>query len=279
MKCSERKDKKMIKDFGSFFKDLYANRKLLIQFSLNDFKAKYAGSMFGIFWAFINPIVTVITYWLVFDVGLKSPMTDGTYPFITYLLTGMVPWFFFSDVLTSGTNALREYSYLVKKVVFNIKILPTAKLLSNLYTHLFFIAVAVVVCVINGIYPTFKTFELIYYLFCMIMFLTGLTWITSAIQPFFADITQFIAMIMQILMWASPVLWSPNQFPEKVQFFFKLNPLYYVITGYRSAFFSEPTWFFDRPVLSLYFWAITIIMLVLGSGMFNKLKPHFSDVL
>ena len=73
---------KMIKDFSSFFKDLYTNRKLLLQFSLNDFKAKYAGSMFGIFWAFINPVVTVITYWLVFDVGLKSPMTDGTYPSI-----------------------------------------------------------------------------------------------------------------------------------------------------------------------------------------------------
>lgn len=268
----------MVKDLFSFFVEIYRNKKLLFQFSYNDFKSRYAGSTLGIFWAFVNPIVTVLTYWFVFDIGLKAGLTDGKYPFILFLLTGIVPWFYFSDVLGSATNIFREYSYLVKKVVFNIKILPSAKLLSNLYMHAFFVAITFVVAAVNGYYPTLVTLQLFYYLFCLMMFLTGLTWITASIQPFFPDINQFIAIIMQTLMWGTPVLWSINQFPPFIQTILKINPLYYVIQGYREAFFSEK-WFWQHPALTLYFWLVTIVLLFVGSIAFKRLKPHFSDVL
>lgn len=105
----------MFKDLLSFFKEIFQNRTLLKQFSVNDFKARYAGSALGIFWAFANPLVMVVTYWFVFGVGFKAAMTDGKYPFIVFLLTGLVPWMYFSEVLGSATNVFREYSYLVKK--------------------------------------------------------------------------------------------------------------------------------------------------------------------
>ena len=118
----------MFKDLYLFMKDIYQNRKLLLQFSINDFKSRYAGSFLGILWAFINPLFTVLIYWLVFGVGLKAQMIDAKYPFIVYLVTGMIPWFFFSDAFASTTVVFREYTYLVKKVVFNIRILPTTKI-------------------------------------------------------------------------------------------------------------------------------------------------------
>ncbi len=270
----------MIKDLISFFKEIYSNRVLLKQFSVNDFKARYAGSAFGIFWAFANPIVMVLTYWFVFGVGFKAAMTDGKYPFIVFLLTGLVPWLYFSEVLGAATNVFREYSYLVKKVVFNIRILPSVKLFSNLYMHAFFIVIAFIVAIFNHAIPSLYTIQIFYYLFCMMMFLTGLTWITSSIQPFFPDINQFIGVIMQALMWGTPVLWSINQFQAHptIQFILKLNPMFYVVQGYRDAFFSEQ-WFWEKPLLSIYFWVITLILLVIGSVVFKRLKPHFSDVL
>ena len=139
----------MFKETFSIFKNIFQNKKLLLQFSFNDFKAKYAGSALGIVWAFLTPLVTVLTYWFVFSVGLRSRAGDNM-PFIVYLVTGMVPWFFFSDSLLSATNVFREYSYLVKKVVFNVQILPTSKILSNLYTHLFFILIGFVITTANG---------------------------------------------------------------------------------------------------------------------------------
>lgn len=106
--------------------ELYQNRKLVLSLAKNDFKTKYAGSYLGIVWAFIQPIVTILVYWFVFSVGLKAG-TVSDYPFVLYLVSGIVPWFFFQDALNGGTNALIEYNYLVKKVVFKISILPHRK--------------------------------------------------------------------------------------------------------------------------------------------------------
>ena len=268
----------MFKDFFTFFRDIYWNKRLLMQFSVNDFKARYAGSMLGVFWAFINPLVTILTYWFVFEKGLKAGMTDGSIPFILYLTTGIIAWFFFSDTLMSATNCFREYSYLVKKVVFNIKILPTAKMLSNLYTHVFFIAIAFILTSLYHFDPTLYSVQIIYYLFCLIMFLTGLTWITASIQPFFSDISQLIGVVMQILMWGTPILWSINQFPAQYHFLFKLNPLFYIVQGYRDSFFGTG-WIWEHAGMTAYFWAFTLVMMIIGSVIYNRLKPHFSDVL
>lgn len=262
----------------TFFKDIYKNRRLLFSFSWNDFKARYAGSFLGIFWAFINPLVTIGVYWFVFGVGLRAGAADGGFPFVVYLVTGIVAWFFFNDTIMSATNCFREYSYLVKKVVFDIRILPTSKLLANLYTHVFFIGIAIILCAIYGYFPSWHLVQIFYYLFCLIMFLTGLTWITASVQPFFSDITQLIGVIMQVLMWGTPILYSVSIFSPKIQTILKLNPLYYIIQGYRESFLGTG-WIGDHWRMGLYFWAWTIAVLWIGSTVYKHLRPHFSDVL
>lgn len=262
----------------AFFKDIYQNKRLIFNLAWADFKARYAGSFLGIFWAFINPLVTIAVYWFVFDVGLKAGATDGGYPFIIYLLTGIIAWFFLSDTIVNATNAFREYSYLVKKVVFNIRILPTVKLLANMFTHLFFIAVTTIICALYGYLPTLHWIQIIYYLFALVMFLTGATWITSSIQPFVPDIVQFINVFLQVLMWGTPILYSPSVFPETIQFVLKLNPLYYIVQGYRNSFLSDG-WIIYHWRMGIYFWVFTLAMLWLGSRLYNNLSQHFSDVL
>lgn len=261
-----------------FFKDIYRNRELLVRFSWNDFKARFAGSFLGVFWAFVNPLVTIGVYWFVFGVGLKAGMTNGNIPFVVYLVTGIIAWFFFSDTLMAATNCYREYTYLVKKVVFDIRILPTSKLMANLYTHVFFIFIAIILSALYGFYPTIKLIQIFYYVFCLIMFLTGLTWITASIQPFFADLSQIINVFMQILMWGTPILWSMGIFPARFDTMFKLNPLFYIVQGYRDSFLNGP-WFWQYDTMSLYFWVFTLLLLIIGSKVYNRLSPHFSDVL
>ena len=116
--------------------ELYHNKRLILSLSRNDFKTKYAGSYLGIVWAFIQPVVTIMVYWFVFTIGLKAG-DMAEYPFVLYLISGIIPWFFFQDALNGGTNALMEYNYLVKKVVFKISILPIVKVLSALFVHAF----------------------------------------------------------------------------------------------------------------------------------------------
>ena len=124
------------------FKELYQNRKLIWKLSKNDFRNKFAGAYFGIVWAFIQPMVTVAVYFVVFQLGLRVQPAATGYPYICWLVSGIIPWFFFSDALPSASNCLLEYSYLVKKVVFKISVLPIVKVISALFVHLFFIAFA-----------------------------------------------------------------------------------------------------------------------------------------
>ena len=106
--------------------EIYANRRLVWNLAKNDFKTRYSGSFLGMAWGFIQPVITVLVYWFVFTVAMGFDKIEGV-PYALWLVSGLVPWFFFSDGLTGGTTSMLEYSYLVKKVVFNIDILPVVK--------------------------------------------------------------------------------------------------------------------------------------------------------
>ena len=259
--------------------ELYQNRKLVLSLAKNDFKTKYAGSYLGIVWAFIQPIVTILVYWFVFSVGLKAG-TVSDYPFVLYLVSGIVPWFFVQDALNGGTNALIEYNYLVKKVVFKISILPIVKIISALFVHVFFVAFALLLCACYGYTPSLYTLQIIYYSVCTFLFVLGLVYATSAIVIFFRDLTQIISIFLQVGVWLTPIMWDINMLsshPWLIKLF-KLNPMYYVVTGYRDSMLGH-VGIWNHASWTIYFWVVTILLFGLGSVIFKRLKPHFADVL
>ena len=136
--------------------EIYKNRKLVFSLAKNDFKTKYAGSYFGTVWAFVQPIVTICVYWFVFGLALRNGSDKGV-PFVLWLIAGLVPWFFIQEGLTGGTNALLEYNYLVKKVVFNIDILPLVKTIAALFIHVFFVLFMLFLFALYGYYPGLHT--------------------------------------------------------------------------------------------------------------------------
>ena len=259
--------------------ELWKNRKLIIDLSVNDFKTKYAGSYLGIVWAFIQPIVTILVYWFVFTVGLKAGRV-AEYPFVLYLVTGIVPWFFFQDALNGGTNALIEYNYLVKKVVFKISILPVVKIISAFFVHVFFVAFSLILCAAYGYLPDFHTIQLIYYSACTFVFTLGLVYATSAVVIFFRDLTQIINILLQVGMWLTPIMWDLTMLDSYplLKSLFKLNPLYYIVCGYRDTMLGK-VWFIAHWKWAFYFWAITAVLFLFGTLVFKRLKPHFADVL
>ena len=259
--------------------ELYQNRKLVLSLAKNDFKTKYAGSYLGIVWAFIQPIVTILVYWFVFSVGLKAGTVLDS-PFVLYLVSGIVPWFFFQDALNGGTNALIEYNYLVKKVVFKISILPIVKIISALFVHVFFVVFALILCACYGYTPSLYTLQIIYYSICTFLLVLGLVYATSAIVIFFRDLTQIISIFLQVGVWLTPIMWDINMLsshPWLIKLF-KLNPMYYVVTGYRDSMLGH-VGIWNHASWTIYFWVVTILLFGLGSVIFKRLKPHFADVL
>ena len=261
----------------SFFRELYRQQKFVLELSRKDFRSRYLGSYLGIIWAFIQPTITILLFWFVFQVGFKAMPVDN-FPFILWLAAAMIPWNFFADSLLQSTNSIVENSYLVKKIVFRVSALPLVKIYSSLMVHLFFIVFLFIIFIIYGFYPTIYSLQLIYYLVATVLLTLGLSWITSSLTVFLKDVGQIVAMLLQFGFWLTPIFYSLKIVPEKYQFWMKLNPMYYIVEGYRDAFIYHE-WFWEHKFLTLNFWSITFIVLSLGLYLFKKLKPHFADVL
>lgn len=268
----------------AFFGGLAGSRKMIWRLARNDLKTRFAGSCLGTVWSFIQPVVTVLVYWFVFQVGLKNgavQTADGRVtPFILWFIAGIVPWFFYSDTWNMATNVLLEYSYLVKKVVFNIDILPVVKLLSGFIVHCFFVLFMLAVYIVYGAFPGIRVIQLLYYSGCMFVLILGQSYLTSACVLFFRDLTQVINIWMQIGVWLTPIMWNIDtmEFAGALKLLFKLNPMYYIVQGYRDTLIHQ-VWFWQRPQLTIYFWVFALGMFILGRIVFKRLKPHFADVL
>lgn len=263
--------------FGIYFYEIYENRKLIWKLSRNDFKTKYAGSYLGIIWAFIQPIVTILVYWFVFQFGLRNGNVGDT-PYALWLMAGLIPWFFFSESLNGATSAMIEYSYLVKKVVFRIHILPLIKMLSAFFVHVCFVIFLLLVYALNRYTPDQYTLQIVYYSICMFCFVWGFSYLTSAIVVFVKDLTQIISIVLQIGVWMTPIMWNIEMLPQGIRWLFKLNPMFYVVEGYRDALINK-RWFWENIEYTLYFWLLTAAVFYIGIRIFRKLRGHFADLL
>ncbi len=261
-------------------RDIVQNRKMILRLALNDFKTKFAGSYFGVIWAFAQPIVIVSIYWIVFEKGLKSrPLEEmPDFPYLLWLIAGMCPWFFLNDALNTSTNCLIDYSYIVKKMKFNIDIIPLIKIFSAAFVHCFFIALVLAVYILYGKYPAIEAIQIFYYSFGVFCFSVAVAYFTSAINVFFRDMTQIVGIILQYAMWVIPIMISENTYPAFMKPILKLNPMYYIVEGYRDALIRH-VWFWERPLRTLYFWGVVLVVFVIGRVVFNKMKPHFTDVM
>ena len=126
--------------------------------------------------------------------------------------------------------------------------------------------------------PTFFYFQGFYYTFALMLLCLGTGWIFSALSVFFKDMIQIVNIIIQVGFWISPILWSHEEMDPMILKFMKINPMYYIINGYRESFLYEvPFW--EHPYQTIYFWILTLVLLVIGGYIFVRTKSHFADEL
>lgn len=268
---------KYIKIFISLVSNVFHSRALLWILTKKDLKDKYLGSYLGFLWAFIQPLITVIIFWFVFQVGFKSVPVEN-FPYLLWLVTGMFPWIYISDGISSATNSIIENSYLVKKMVFRVSLLPIVKIISALVVHVFFIGILFVLFGLYGYGISIYNLQVFYYLFATICLVVGISMLTASLVVFIKDIGQLVGMFLQFGFWATPIFWSYKIIPDQYTLFLKLNPCYYIIEGYRNCFIYHK-WFWQDINTTLYFWIFVIVLLIISGTVFKKLRPHFADVL
>ncbi|MBU1012871.1 MAG: ABC transporter permease [Bacteroidetes bacterium] len=259
-----------------FLSQLKENRNVILELTKRDFSSKYIKNIFGLAWSIFDPLAFIIILYLVFGFRYGHINTLGV-PYITYLITGYISYELFSTTLMAVVNSIKEYSFLIRKVNFRIAILPIVKILSSLMLHAIIVIIAILLLLVNKIQPSLFWIQLLYYIFCFVVLITGLAWLTSSINLFFPDIKNIISIINRVLFFLTPIFWNIKELPKDIAIIMQFNPLYYIVNGYRDSLLFK-TGFWEYPVLTLYFWTLTFIILIAGILVFKKLRPHFADV-
>jgi lipopolysaccharide transport system permease protein/teichoic acid transport system permease protein len=248
-----------------------------MEMAKRDISTQHVGSLLGFFWTFINPLIMIFIFWLVFSIGFKTA-PKGNVPFVVWLTAGMAIWITFAESINGSTSVIINNSHLAKKVVFPLSILPVVKLVGSFVTHSVFLLMLISLILLYGMPFSIYWFQAFYYFIAMSILALGLSWITSSINIFARDTGQIVTIILQIGFWATPIFWDLSIMPQKVQTFLKLNPMFYIVQGYRESFiYFVPLW--NHWEMTLYYWGITGVIFVLGGLIFMRLRPHFADVL
>lgn len=261
----------------AFIAELFSKRDLIVSLSVRNFKAAYFGSLLGVTWVLVEPLIYVFLLWFFFTKAMKFQPPEG-YPYVPWLMTAMALWNFISLTLSSSSGTFKNHSFLLKRPEFNMSVLPIVNILTGLYIHAIFLGILVLMLLFSGVPFTFYWFQSIYYLFATAALLLGLAWIAASLSLFIKDVGNIIGIILQIGFWISPIFWSLDTFPKGYRFLLELNPVSYLMEGYRKSFlYSQPFW--NDLKGFAYFWIFTSVVLLVGVFTYKKLRPHFGDVI
>jgi teichoic acid transport system permease protein len=260
-------------------------RVQIFQLAAADIVKTYRGSALGWMWAIVKPSVTIFVYWFAFSVGMRAgkpvSSTDGTleFPFFLWLIAGIVPWFYISEMLTQGTKTLKRYSYLVTKIKFPVSTISTFVSLSKLYVHLALLAVVVIIFVLFG-YPIDIYFiQLPLYTLLMFVFFTAWSLFAAPLSAVSKDFANVVNSLIMAVFWMSGILWDPNRIDiEWLRKLLLFNPVTFLAYGYRNVFVYKQWFFEDRFALGA-FGFVMAVMLVMAVRTYGRLRREIADVL
>jgi ABC-type polysaccharide/polyol phosphate export permease len=242
-----------------------------------DVRRRYLGTILGVAWAFISPLITTVLIYFVFTFGLRAGDV-GDVPYFLWLAPGLLAWFYLSEAINGGCFAIVDNSHLVTKMQFPDALLPLVKAVSPLLIHIALLFALTVYAFLVRPQVLATIPAVAYFVVCGAALSLGISYITASLMAFIRDVPNVVAALLQFLFWATPILWSPEMVAGTRFRFLLDSPFNYVVNGYREAFLGSAS-FLHKPIEALSFWAFTSGLLLLGLWLFARLRPHFSDVL
>ncbi len=254
----------------------YKSRSLIWSLSVYETKISFNRYRFGMVWLVLTPLFNVATYWVVFGLGIRNGAPVDDVPFLAWMLCGLIPWNFLSSGIVGSSNSINKRLKTVVKMNFPISTLPIVSIVTEVITFLVMLLILIVILLFNGIFPTVYWVQIIYYLFASICLLFSIGLLFSSIIIVFRDFQQILMSALKMLFYLTPILWETSTLPIQFVFLLKLNPLYYLVEGFRNSFVGQE-WFFEDLAYTIYFWAFTCLLLIIGSYMHTRLKSKFVD--
>ncbi len=256
---------------------VYHYQAMIYALAWRDLQSRYVGTLGGILWTFAHPLAVITVFYFVFAVGFRSQGTNGA-PFLLWFVCGIVPWFFFNETLLAATDSITRHAHLIKKTVFPSEILPLVSIAAGLVPHSIFLLIVAGLVAWFQVPFSVERLLVVYFLLCTCLLLVGLSWLLSAIQVFYRDVSHALSIVLNLLFWTTPIVWSPDMIPEGYRELLFCNPIYYLVEGYRGLLvFHETVW--PSAGHTAYFWCVVTAVFLAGTYVFSRLKPEFADVM
>lgn len=268
----------LAKSLLNFLRKILHNRYMIRALVVRDIRSRYMGSFLGLFWAFIHPLTQLAIFYFVFGVVLKAKL-GAEYAGLNYgiwLMSGMLPWILFNEVVSRSPGAVLDQANLIKKTIFPSEILPLAHVAAALINHaiLFIVLIGFLLALGEGL--SLRILWLPLYLGGVALFALGIAWALSALNVFLRDIAQILGVVLNLWFFFTPIIYPAHMVPEAFRSWLMLNPMLYPVEGYRMALLGRSSPDVDGLLI---FYGCGLVTFLVGGLIFRKLKPAFADVL
>ena len=257
----------------SIFKNLYNYRELLKTNVKKDIRGRYKGSFLGILWSFLNPLLQVVVYWIVFPYLFGRGVTGENY--LIYLITGIIPWTFFMTSVNMGTSSIKANGGIIKKVYFPREIMPISVTTSALVNFFISCIIIIIFCICSGVGISWYILLVPVIAIVQYIFTLGCIFILSAVDVYIRDIEYIVNFILSLAFYATPVLYETSMF-AKWEWVLNLNPLTHLLNAYRAIFYSKTMP--DLTMVGIVF-IISVVLCFVGYKIFKRLERGFAEEL
>ena len=252
------------------FKEIYQYRELLKTNVKKEIRGKYKHSFLGVLWSYLNPLLQILVYAIVFPVILKVQQEN----YLIFVCSGLIPWTFFTTVISQSASVIVANNNIVKKVYFPREILPISVTLSAAVNFMISTLIVLAFSLASGLG---LSWQLIFYpivLLVQMVLCVGLSFFTSSLTVYFRDLEHFIGIALMMMFYVTPIVYSFDSLPPRYVKIMMLNPMAHIIDGYRSIFYSHSIPNFIN--LGIVFGA-SLILCIIGYLVFKKLEKRFAE--
>ncbi len=254
-------------------KEIYAYREMIFSLVRKDLRGRYKGSVLGFLWTFINPLLQLVVYTIVFSTIMKN----GIEKYYIFLFVALIPWLFFSTSLQGGSSVILSQKDMVKKIYFPRQILPIAFVTSCFVNMLLSFVIVFGILIISGIGINVQAvFYLIPIMIIEYILALGIAMISSAVTVYFRDLEHILGIVTMAWMYMTPIMYSSEIVPKEYMPLFNLNPMTPVISAYRDILYYSKIPEMSNLTQAFF---MGILMLIIGWYVFNKLEKHFAEEL
>ncbi len=255
------------------FKEIYEYRQMIFSLVKKDLRGRYKGSVLGFLWTFLNPLLQLAVYTLVFSVIMRNDIEK----YYLYLFVALIPWIFFSSSITGGASSILNQKGMVTKIYFPREVLPIAHVTTCFVNMLYSFVVVIAVSLISGTPFTILGYLCLPVIMIVEYFLAlGIAMIVSALTVFFRDLEYILGIVTMAWQFLTPVMYAVEWVPAQLQPIFHINPMTSVILAYRDVLYFGKV---PELLTLVEAAAMGIVFFVLGFLIFGKLKKKFAEEL